>query len=509
MRKLALIIMDGWGIGEPKLNNAIYVAKTPFYDYLWNNFPHTILQASEEYVGLPKGQIGGSEVGHLTIGAGRILYQTLVKIDRSFAHRDADESILKRSGFQKLLGEAKKKQIHIIGLVSPGGVHSHENHLLQLLEIMKMEGCKSPYIHFVSDGRDVPPTSGIESAKRLLNKIEDLKFGSVVSLVGRFYAMDRDHNYDRTKKALDLFTNTSAHHDVHHHVPHKALVHAFEKSYARDITDEFVEPVAIDPEHTGIQNGDTLFLFNFRSDRMKQLVTAAIEKHPGCKIYTMTEYDKSYTYDVIFDKENITGTLGEVLSKHNLVQLRAAETEKFPHVTYFFNGGTEIVFDGELRSLAESNKVRHDTMPEMKAAEIESNVETTVKGNHPDFILINFANPDMVGHTGNFKAAVRGVETVDAQMKKICAMLTENKYICCITADHGNADIMYDLQTLEPHTAHTLNPVPFIIYDPHDKHNQQIKLDQTVSNGLSKIAGTVMDLMKIPRPQTDFESLIL
>ena len=509
MRKLALIIMDGWGLGEQQPNNAIFMAETPFYDYLIKNYPHTRLQASGEYVGLPEGQIGGSEVGHLTIGAGRVLYQELPRITRSLTQLAGDESVLNLSSFRSLIQLARQLPIHIVGMVSTSGVHSHIDHLLALLDIMQEQRTMPPVIHFISDGRDTPPQSGIEFAKKISDHIREKKFGTIATLAGRFYSMDRDNNIDRTNKALDLLTSPTD--DIHQkgsEDPFTMLEQAFGESYAKEVTDEFIEPVRIDKSFRGIQDGEPLFFFNFRADRMKQLITGLHHRLPSSPFITMTKYDKSYPYEVIFTKQSVTNTLGEVLSTHGLTQLRAAETEKFPHVTYFFNGGVEIVFEGEMRSLAESNKVKHDVMPEMKAAEIEHNVEHAVKTSQPDFILVNFANPDMVGHTGNFKAALKGVETVDAQLKKLCDILIAANYICCITADHGNADIMYDITTRQPHTAHTMNPVPFIIYDPHDKHNQQLKLDQNPDNGLNKIAGTVLQLMGVPKPSHDYESLI-
>jgi 2,3-bisphosphoglycerate-independent phosphoglycerate mutase len=508
MNKLALIILDGWGIGEKAENNAIFKANTPFFDSIWNEFPHTILQASGEYVGLPEGQIGGSEVGHITIGAGRVLYQELPRINRSLRNKDAQEGILLNPTFLNLLEEAKHKPLHLIGLVSTGGVHSHEEHLLLILDILKSEGALSPYIHFISDGRDTGPNSGIESARRLQAHIEKIQFGKIVTLCGRFYAMDRDKNLERTERAVRLIVDGTRSDENSIEPSDNALESAFHDSYSKNSTDEFIEPILLDKAYQGIQEGEPLFFWNFRSDRMKQLITAIQPRCPVSMITTMTQYDKSYTFPVLFEKQRVSDTLGELLSKKGLTQLRAAETEKYAHVTYFFNGGVEVVFDGEVRSLAESNKVKHDEMPQMKAREIREQVQGAISEKHPDFILVNFANPDMVGHTGNFTAVVEGVETVDAQLKNLTEYLLSEGYICCITADHGNADIMYDLTTGEPHTAHTLNPVPFVVCSSPDQNLTQINLDQTESNGLSMIAGTVLDLMKIPDLNHEFESLI-
>ncbi|MDO8497152.1 MAG: 2,3-bisphosphoglycerate-independent phosphoglycerate mutase [bacterium] len=507
MRKLALIILDGWGLGEEKENNAIHMAKTPFFDSLWKQFPHTTLQASGEYVGLPEGQIGGSEVGHLTIGAGRVIFQELQKINRSLTQLEGEHSILNQPQFKLFIELARKQSPHLVGLVSTGGVHSHQDHLFHLLKIMKKERCKEPFIHFISDGRDTSPTSSLKSSQKLLNVIHDLKYGKVVTLVGRFYAMDRDHNMDRTKKALDLFMSGKDDSSLIS-TWETNLIEDIKKSHANKITDEFIEPVLIDSHFKGIPPMSPVLFFNFRSDRMKQIVTEISHTHPHRHIFTLTKYDKSYPFPAIFQKEKIDNTLGEILSKHGLSQLRVTETEKAPHVTYFFNGGVEITFPSEERTIAESHKVKHDEIPEMRATEIAENITRTIGEKAHDFILVNFANPDMVGHTGNFDAVVKGVERVDQELKKIVEFLSGNGYICLITADHGNADIMYDLVTHEPHTAHTLNPVPFIIYDTKNKENQKLKLDQNPANGLSLIAGTVMKLMELPSKDIGFKDLI-
>jgi 2,3-bisphosphoglycerate-independent phosphoglycerate mutase len=321
--------------------------------------------------------------------------------------------------------------------------------------------------------------------------------------------MYRYHNWDRTQKALDLFLKGTSELD-YPMTPHfyENITTAIKTSHAQNVTDEFIVSARIDPTFKGIHPEEPLFFFNFRSDRMKQLISKMAELLPNNPIVTMTRYDKNYGFDVVFEKESITNTVGEILSGLNMTQLRATETEKFPHVTYFFNGGVEVTFKGELRSLAESNKVKHDQMPEMQAERIANNIRKQVETDHPDFILVNFANPDMVGHTGNFQAVVTGVQKVDAELKELTDYLTSKGYICCITADHGNADIMYDLETNEPHTAHTLNPVPFIIYDPLNKNNQKLTLDHNPANGLSKIAGTVFDLMEIKKQKHDFDTLI-
>ena len=502
MRKVALIILDGWGLGEEKESNAVYMAQTPFFDQLWREYPHTALQTCGEYVGLPEGQMGGSEVGHFTIGAGRIMFQELPRINKSLDNPRDTGGILTIPNFQKFLETAKKESVHLIGMISTGGIHSHQDHLLKLLAIMKAENCKSPIIHFISDGRDTPPNAGKDFAKNLILKLEEMQFGTVVTLSGRFYAMDRDRNMNRTDRAIALITDPQ--HDIKHIVhsdqtksPITNLVHAFEYFYAKDIGDEFIEPTLIDHSFTGIKDGETVFFFNFRKDRMKQLITALNAKRPHSPLITMTQYDKDYTYDIIYSKQTIDNTLGEKISKHGLIQLRATETEKFPHVSYFFNGGVEVVFPGEVRNLVPSNKVKHDLIPQMKAKEIaEAVIEETNKILY-DFILVNFANPDMVGHTGNFPAVVEAIETVDQNLKILCDDLTKKGYICCITADHGNAEIMWTKTPAFPHTSHTLNPAPFVVYDPTEI-KQNLQLSQDEHNGLKLIAGTILQLMGIP-----------
>lgn len=498
MKKLALIILDGWGMGEARKNNAIHMAQTPFFDSLWSAFPHTKLQASGEFVGLPVGQIGGSEVGHLTIGAGRVVYQELPRINNELAKKELDIK-----NFLELIERGRHHTIHLIGLVSSGGVHSHEDHLSKLLEIMKVNRCKSPWIHFISDGRDVGPKTAVASAQKLLSKIRELDFGKISTVSGRFYAMDRDKNRERTRRAFDVIGRGAPVSNM------SDIIGVIQSSYTVNLTDEFIEPVVVDPGFHGVMAEDILFFFNFRSDRMKQLVTQLHSARGDNPIYTMTQYDKTYAFPVLFEKQSIDNTLGEILSKLGHTQLRATESEKFPHVTYFFNGGVEVIFDGELHSLAESNKVKHDEMPHMKAEEIHQNVKRQVERDHPDFILINFANPDMVGHTGVFGAVVAGVQKVDHELKLLCEYLSSKGYVVCITADHGNADIMYDIESGTPHTAHTLNPVPFIIYDIHDTKNQRLKLSQEAENGLHMIAGTVVNLMELKKPSLHYDSLIL
>lgn len=508
MRKLALIILDGFGMGEAKPNNAIHMAQTPFFDKIWKTYPHTILQASGEYVGLPEGQIGGSEVGHLTIGAGRVMYQQLPRINKQIQGENAE--IMDLTVFKEFLEKSKQRTPHLIGQVSTGGVHSYETHLYELLRIMKQYGCLEPYIHVITDGRDTPPRSSLLSIDKLTNVIKKYSYGKIATVSGRFYAMDRDNNLDRTEKAAAVMTSKLSVKANSDRLKLAQTLHeTVQRSHKQKITDEFVIPVRID-QNASIRPDNILFFFNFRADRMKQIVTMLSKQThvPDNNIYTMTRYDSTYPFQVIFEKETLDNTIGSVLSKLNLKQLRAAETEKAPHITYFFSGGKEEIFAHERRTVAESNKVTHDKMPLMKSAEILKNVQKEVESHYPDFILVNFANPDMVGHTGIFQAVIDGVEHVDATLQTLCAYLTKHHYICLITADHGNADIMYDLETMEPHTAHTLNPVPFIVYDPTDTKNKHIKLNQNPANGLSLIAGTALELMEVKHNHDHFRSLI-
>lgn len=514
MHKLALIILDGFGIGKPNSTNAIHVANTPFFDDLWKNYPHTTLQASGLAVGLPKGQIGGSEVGHLTIGAGRVLYQDLVRINRAFDESDNPSyGIKSNKNFQSFIQTAQKEPAHLLGMLSPGGIHSHQKHLFEILKIMHDQGCMEPYIHILSDGRDTLPYSGKEYAQQLTDLINKMKFGIIVGVTGRFYGMDRDHNWDRTQKLLDLMVKGAA------NKKSRDLVEAFEQNYHEKLTDELQEATKILPQYNGIKKNEPVLFWNFRSDRMKQVISKLHETYPENPFFTMTQYDKDYPYPVFFKKHQLTNTLSEVISRNDIAQLKAAETDKIPHVTYFFNGGVEMVFPKELHAFVESTKVTYDKSPKMRAHEIgQAVIKTHKKHSDLGFAVVNFANADLVSHFGVFESSVKAVECVDQELKRLCAFLTENNFICVITADHGNADEMVDEKTGQPRTAHTMNPVPFVIYDPkhissHHCHSERdsgsIPLDQRRNNGLSHVARTVLELMEIPSPEEYDESLLL
>jgi 2,3-bisphosphoglycerate-independent phosphoglycerate mutase len=504
MKKLALIVLDGWGIGKPNENNAIYMAKTPFMDKIWKEYPHTQLQASHEYVGLPHGQLGGSEVGHMTMGAGKIIYQDLLRITLSLQNpKDPEDGIEHKEVFKNFISEAKKSPAHLIGMISPGGIHSHQEHLFNMLKIMKQEGCQSPYIHFISDGRDTPPQSGITFAEELLKILEELKFGKVVTVCGRFYSMDRDMNMDRTQHGIDVIISAKS------KKVKNGLLEAFKDNYEEGLTDELQQATVVDSTYKGFQDHEPLFFFNFRSDRMRQIVSKVHELCPQNPIFTMAKYHKDYSYPYIFDKVKAEHTLGEIISQHGIKQLRAAETDKIPHVTYFFNGGIDVTFPGEDHAFVESTKVTYDKSPDMRAKEIADNVINKVKADDIGFMVVNFSNADLVGHFGIFESTVKACEFVDAQLSRLCEFLTEYGYICIITSDHGNADYKIDEKTGKNLTSHSLNPVPFIIYDPKKYISKNIQLDQNESNGLNKVAGTVLELMELPKPEKDFESLLI
>lgn len=504
MRKLALIVLDGWGVGKKDRTNAIYTAKTPFIDKISAEYPYTQLQASHEYVGLPHGQMGGSEVGHLTIGAGRILFQDLPRVSRALNEPDNPEyGVMRSAAFQEFLKVAKGRTTHLIGLVSPGGIHSHQNHLYRILEIMKVQGCKSPIIHFISDGRDTLPDVGIKFAQELLNKIDQLSFGKVVDVTGRFYTMDRDNNWDRIQPGVDVMYYGKGAKEK------PDLITAFKDNYAEGLTDELQKATRVDSTYEGVQPDDVFFFFDIRADRMRQIVTKTHELFPNNLLFTMTRYEKNYPYPVIFDHENLKDTLGGVVSAHGIKQLRSAETDKVPHVTFFFDGGTDVTYPGTYKVFAESTRVTYDQTPEMRAKEIADGVIAQIN-EVPDigFCVINFANADLVGHFGKYDPIVKACEVVDRELERLCAYLTEHDFVCVVTSDHGHADLVVDEKTGQVMTAHSVNPVPFIIYCPNNPELKNVKLDQSESNGLSKVAGTVLDLMQIQRPNHDFESLI-
>ena len=494
---VALIIMDGYGNGKTcDPNNAIQIAKTPVIDSLRQNFPSTHIQASGEFVGLPNGQMGNSEVGHTNIGAGRIIYQALTRITKAI--KDGD--FFKNEALVSVADQAKANggALHLMGLVSPGGVHSHSEHLYGLLQFAKNQGFKDVYVHAFLDGRDVDPSSAAEYVAELESKIAEIGCGKIASLSGRYYAMDRDNRWDRVQKAYEAIALGKG-------VTADDAVAGVKASYANEVTDEFVVPAVVG-DYKGMKDGDGVVFFNFRPDRARELTHAFTDaefsgferKALKLSFVTMTQYEEGLNVKVAYPPESITNTLGEVISKNGMTQLRIAETEKYAHVTFFFNGGVEEPYKGEDRILVPSPKVAtYDLQPEMSAIEVTDKVVEAIKSGKYDFIILNYANGDMVGHTGVIEAAVKAVETVDTCVGRFVEAIREVGGEVCITADHGNADQMVDPETGAPFTAHTTNPVPFIVVSD--------RVGWIASDGaLCDIAPTLLTLagMEIPAEMT-------
>lgn len=467
---LALIIMDGWGMGDPKdKSNAIEAANTPVIDGLLAKYPHTELLCSGEAVGLPDGQMGNSEVGHTNIGAGRVIYQELTRITKAIREGDFFENDALRAAVDA--AKAKNGALHLMGLVSPGGVHSHIQHLYALIELAKRAGLQQVWVHAFLDGRDVPPSSAIGYIHELETKIRELGAGRIATVSGRYYAMDRDKRWDRVAKAYEAVAHASG-------VRAASAEEAILTSYKADITDEFVVP-AIIGNYKGMRPEDSVIFFNFRPDRARELTHAFTDQtfdgfvrderlHPV--FTTMTQYEAGMKVQIAYPPQSIEHTLGEVIESQGLTQLRIAETEKYAHVTFFFNGGVETPYRGEDRILVPSPKVAtYDLQPEMSAVEVTDKVVAAIQSGKYDFIILNYANGDMVGHTGIMKAAVKAVETVDTCVGRFVAAIRAAGGSVCITADHGNAECMADPVTGEPFTQHTTNPVPFIVVNDEVK----------------------------------------
>ncbi len=495
-KKALLMILDGWGIGKHTHSNVIYSTPTPYIDSLLANYPNSQLLAAGEDVGLPEGQMGNSEVGHLNIGAGRVVYQDLVKIN--IACRD--NSILQNPEIISAFSYARdnKKKIHFLGLVSDGGVHSSLDHLFKLCDIAKEYGIDDAFVHCFMDGRDTDPRSG----KGFIEQLEQhtaISSGKIASIIGRYYAMDRDKRWDRVKKSYDLLVNGIGE-------PTTNVVAAMQASYDAGVTDEFVNPiVAVDGNGkplAKIEAGDVVIFFNYRNDRAKELTVVLTQTNMPeegmttlpLEYYCMTPYDSSFKgLHIIFDKDNVQNTLGEYVSSLGLKQLRIAETEKFAHVTFFFSGGRESEFDGEERILVASPKVAtYDLQPEMSAPEVADKLEAALNTKKFDFIALNFANGDMVGHTGVYEAIQKAVTTVDNCVKQVVEAAKANDYEVIIIADHGNADFAEN-EDGSPNTAHSLNPVPFI-YVTENKN-------ATVVNGiLADVAPSICQILGITQP---------
>jgi len=465
---VTLVILDGWGCAPAGPGNAIELAETPVFDRLWRTFPHTTIDASGEAAGLPAGQMGNSEVGHLTIGAGRRLYQDLLRVNKAVEDGSLYDNPVLRAAFER------GNRVHLLGLVSHGGVHSHIDHLKALLRLAP----EKTWIHAFTDGRDVSPTSAVRD-------LAELPLDRIASVVGRYYAMDRDARWERTQDAFDAV--------VHHKgqpVPATGLLAAIQQSYDAGVTDEFIRPLVVDGA-PGIQRGDAVIFFNFRPDRGRQLTRLLLDAQ--LDVTTLTRYASDLDAHVVFAEQTVSETLAEVLAEHGLRQLHVAETEKYAHVTYFFNGGREDAWSGESRDLVQSPRdvASYDLKPEMSADGVADHVVSEV-GDGYAFCVVNFANPDMVGHTGSIPAVVRAVETADRCLGRVVERVTELGGACLITADHGNAEQMLEPDGVSPHTAHTTNPVPLILTAP----------GATLRPGgeLADLAPTVLQLLGIEPP---------
>jgi 2,3-bisphosphoglycerate-independent phosphoglycerate mutase len=504
-KKVVLMILDGWGIATNPEVSAIDKAKTPFIDGLYSKYPHSKLQASGLAVGLPEGQMGNSEVGHMNIGAGRVVYQDLVRINQAAKEGEFDTHPILVEAFE--YAKKSKKHVHYIGLLSDGGVHAHINHLKALCDAAKANDFHEVFIHAFTDGRDTDPKGGIHYLNELKEHLQH-SVGKIASVIGRYYAMDRDKRWERVKLAYDAMVHGEGEKS-------KDIIASITKSYSNGVTDEFIRPI-IQVNEAGkplatIKEGDVVICFNFRTDRGREITQVLTQqdfedfnmKKLKLNYITFTNYDDTFkNVKVLYDKDNLNNTLGEVLAKHGKKQIRIAETEKYPHVTFFFSGGRESEFDGESRILCPSPKVAtYDLKPEMSAFEIASKIKTELKKKEVDFVCLNFANPDMVGHTGVFEAAVKACETVDECAKQVISTGLENGYTFIVIADHGNSDMMIN-EDGTPNTAHTTNLVPCIMVDGKD----QIMVND---GKLGDLAPTILTLMGVPVPSEMTGNILL
>jgi 2,3-bisphosphoglycerate-independent phosphoglycerate mutase len=495
-KRAILLIMDGWGLGKIKSSDAIQHANTPFVSGLYSKYPHTTLVTCGEMVGLPDGQMGNSEVGHLNLGAGKIVYQELQRINVSIRTGE----FAKNPTLLNAIRFAKKndKNLHLIGLVSDGGVHSHIKHLMAITGVSQYEGLNNVYVHAFTDGRDTDPKSGLGFLNDLQTHLSATT-GKIASITGRYYAMDRDKRWERVKLAYDALV---------HGIGEKSSlpINALEKSYEAGVTDEFIKPIiAVNPDGSPlatIKDGDVVICFNFRTDRCREITEVLtqtafpdLNMQPLTVDYTtMTEYDKTFkNVHVIFHNDNLNNTIGEVIANHGLSQIRIAETEKYPHVTFFFSGGREQPFENEKRIMAPSPKVAtYDLKPEMSAVELTDAIVPEIQNKTAHFICLNYANADMVGHTGNFSAVIKAVETVDSCVARVVAAALENDYTVFLTADHGNADYMINPDG-SPNTAHSLNLVPLFVIDK--EWHGELKPGK-----LADVAPSILKMMDIPIP---------
>ena len=494
-KKALLIILDGWGIGDKKHDDAIFSTPTPYWDYLLKTYPHSQLEAGGEAVGLPDGQMGNSEVGHLNIGAGRVVYQDLVKINKAIK----EGTILENPEIKRAYEYAKTsgKALHLMGLTSNGGVHSSLDHVFALCDIAKQYGLEKVYIHCFMDGRDTDPRSGKGFIEQLQAHCD--KTGcTIASIIGRFYAMDRDKRWDRVKVAYDLLVDGTGEQATD-------MVAAMQQSYDNDVTDEFIKPINNATVDGTIKPDDAVIFFNYRNDRAKELTVVLTQQDmpeqgmhtvPGLRYFCMTPYDSSFkNVHILFDKEDVSNTLAEYLSSLGKKQLHIAETEKYAHVTFFFNGGRETPFDGEDRTLVPSPKVAtYDLQPEMSAFEVKDKLVDSIKSEKYDFIVVNFANGDMVGHTGIYPAIQKAVETIDSCLHDVVEAAKEtHQYEVVIIADHGNADYAENPDGT-PNTAHSLNPVPFVYVTEEQGRS-------TADGILADVAPSILHIMGIDQPK--------
>ncbi len=499
-RPLLLIILDGWGYSEEVRHNAIRAARTPFFDRLWQDFPHTLIRGSGAEVGLPAGQMGNSEVGHLNLGAGRVVYQEFTRIGRAIKTGSffTNQTLTEAVDAAKATGGA----VHVVGLLSPGGVHSHEEHLHAMVELAVQRGAERVYLHAFLDGRDTPPRSAHDSVEATERRLAEIGRGRIGSLVGRYYAMDRDHRWPRVQAAYDMLTLGEAPFAA------QSATEAVDMAYARGENDEFVQPTLIHPEGEApavIRDGDAVVFMNFRSDRARQITRAFIEgdefdgferrARPQLAAFvTLTEYNADFDVPVAYPPERLRNIFGEYVSRLGLHQLRIAETEKYAHVTFFFNGGVEEPFVGEERVLVPSPQVpTYDCQPEMSAPEVTRRLIEAVDSGRYDVIICNYANLDMVGHTGDFEATVRAVEALDGYLEQVVKAVRAQDGEVLITADHGNAEQMYDGEKGQAHTAHTCNPVPLIYVG-----RRPVTL--AASGILADIAPTMLELLGLEQP---------
>ncbi len=499
---VVLAILDGWGYRKEKSDNAIKSARTPIMDSLWHAYPHTLISASGSDVGLPDGQMGNSEVGHLTIGSGRIIQQELVRISNIVKNNQLGLV----NELKEMAASLKKNNstLHITGLCSDGGVHSHIDHLLGLIKWASDNKLKKVAIHIITDGRDTPAKSALKYLNQIESCIKKYNVGEIASICGRYWIMDRNLLWDRTEKAYSNLTDPDI--QITNFSPKDYI----EKSYAKNITDEFIEPIRMSENY--LKDGDSLICFNFRPDRARQIVKALSlnkfsdferKNYPNLKFVTFTQYDPNFPVKVAFPPESLNNFIGQVVSENGLKQYRTAETEKYPHVTYFFNGGVEIPLPGEERHLIPSPRVAtYDMKPEMSAEELTISCSKAIKSGNYAFVVINFANPDMVGHTGNMDATIKAIEKVDKCIGQIVNATGEMGGSIVITADHGNAEVMKGSEG-EPWTAHTINKVPLILIEGEKRKipNMGNEINLRENAGLADIAPTLLQLLNLPVPR--------